>query len=54
MNMDDVDDNNNKMMEDDDSMKVRTMDIPVWLSTSDVTSKLLYYTIEGCVSLLAR
>lgn len=33
MNDDDV----NKM--DDDSMKVRTMDIPVWLSTPEVTSK---------------
>jgi hypothetical protein len=33
------DDDNLKM--DDDSMKIRTMDIPVWLSTPEVTSELL-------------
>ncbi len=33
------DDDNHKM--DDDSMKIRTMEIPVWLSTPEVTSKLL-------------
>jgi len=33
-----VDDDNN--MVDDEVMQVRTMDIPLWLSTLEVTSKL--------------
>lgn len=33
------DDDNHKM--DDDSMKIRTMDIPVWLSTPEVTKYLV-------------